>query len=450
MDDTDAGVAGPSSANNPLELLRTRGYIVMCVLGAAVGVPVALVAYGFLALVGKSQNWLFNTLPVDLGFDEMPWWWPIPLLLIAGVIVALAIDRLPGTGGHEPADGFHSGAPPAPIELPGIVLAAFGSLAFGAVIGPEAPLIALGGGLAVLIVHLLKRDAPAQAVLVIGAAGSFAAVSTLLGSPLLGAFLLMEAAGLAGAMMGVVMVPGLLAAGIGALIFVGLDGITGLGTYSLGIPDIPDFETPRLSQFLWAIGIGLLAACLGAVIKRGAKLLQPIVSTRRLLFTPLIGVAVALSAVVFDAITDRGSTSVLFSGQEDLPSLIHDASSWTAGALVALVACKSVAYCLSLSSFRGGPIFPSMFIGAAGGMALSHIGGLPMIAGVGMGIGAMAVSMLGLPLTSVLLAALFLQADAAALMPLIIVAVAVAYVASARLEPAPSPVAAAPPADSDG
>ncbi|HEY6531555.1 MAG TPA: hypothetical protein VIY72_04590, partial [Acidimicrobiales bacterium] len=70
--DTDGGVAGPSSANNPLELLRTRGYIVMCVLGAAVGVPVALVAYGFLALVGKSQNWLFNTLPVDLGFDEMP------------------------------------------------------------------------------------------------------------------------------------------------------------------------------------------------------------------------------------------------------------------------------------------------------------------------------------------------------------------------------------------
>ena len=35
-----------------------------------------------------------------------------------------------------------------------------------------------------------------------------------------------------------------------------------------------------------------------------------------------------------------------------------------------------------------------------------------MIAGVAMGIGAMAVTMLGLPLTSVLLAAVFLQADA--------------------------------------
>ena len=49
----------------------------------------------------------------------------------------------------------------------------------------------------------------------------------------------MEAAGLGGAMMGVVLVPGLLAAGIGALVFVGLDNWTGLGSFSLAIPDIP-------------------------------------------------------------------------------------------------------------------------------------------------------------------------------------------------------------------
>ena len=51
--------------------------------------------------------------------------------------------------------------------------------------------------------------------------------------------------------------------------------------------------------------------------------------------------------------------------------------------------------------------------------------GLPMIAGVGMGIGAMSVAMLNLPLTSVLLASVFLAADAVTLMPLIIVAVVV-------------------------
>ena len=88
-----------------------------------------------------------------------------------------------------------------------------------------------------------------------------------------------------------------------------------------------------------------------------------------------------------------------------------------------LVVCKGLAYGVSLSSFRGGPIFPGMFIGAAGGIALSHLPGLPMIAGVAMGIGAMTVAMLGLPLTSVLLVTVFLPADGLALMPLVIVAV---------------------------
>ena len=91
---------------------------------------------------------------------------------------------------------------------------------------------------------------------------------------------------------------------------------------------------------------------------------------------------------------------------------------------------------MSLSSFRGGPVFPAMFIGAAGGIALSHLPGLPLIAGVAMGIGAMSVVMLTLPLTSVLLATLLLASDGLALMPLVIVAVVVAYVAAARITPA--------------
>jgi H+/Cl- antiporter ClcA len=94
-----------------------------------------------------------------------------------------------------------------PIELPGIVIASFATLSLGVVLGPEAPLIAIGSGLGVLAVHLLKRDAPQMAVAVIGAAGSFAAISTLLGSPLAGAFLLMEASGIGGPMMGVILIP---------------------------------------------------------------------------------------------------------------------------------------------------------------------------------------------------------------------------------------------------
>src|SRR5207248_4782648 len=196
-----------------------------------------------------------------------------------------------------------------------------------------------------------------------------------------------------------------------------------------------------------AIAIGVVAAILGAGIKRLALLLQPIVERRMVLLTPLVGIAIGVIVLIFVEVTGRSSAEVLFSGQDQLPGLIEGAAGWTVGALLMIVLCKGLAYAASLSAFRGGPIFPSMFIGAAGGIALSHLPGLPMIAGAAMGIGALTVAMLGLPLTSVLLTTLFLQADGLALMPLVIVAVVVSYVVAARLAPAPEAKAAAPPAD---
>jgi chloride channel protein, CIC family len=161
--------------------------------------------------------------------------------------------------------------------------------------------------------------------------------------------------------------------------------------------------------------------------------LQPLVERRMLILTPLVGLAVAGCAIAFAESTGRSTSEVLFSGQTGLPSLVHDAAGWTAGALVLVVLFKSAAYALSLSCFRGGPVFPSLYIGAAGGIAMSHLPGLPMIAGAAMGIGAMAVAMLGLPMTSVLLPALLFPSDALALTPLVIVAVVVSYVISARI-----------------
>jgi hypothetical protein len=85
------------------------------------------------------------------------------------------------------------------------------------------------------------------------------------------------------------------------------------------------------------------------------------------------------------------------------------------------------------------PTFPAMFLGAR--RAVSHCPtcpGLPLVAGVAMGIGAMSMVMLTLPLTSVLLATLLLASDGLAVMPLVIVAVVVAHVAAAHLAPRPA------------
>jgi H+/Cl- antiporter ClcA len=430
---------------DPLVVLRSARYVRLLVLAAIVGVPVSAAAYGFLKLVAVVQKAVFDSLPDALGFDTAPTWWPLPVLALGGLLTACAIRFLPGGGGHSPADGFKAGGAWPAEAVPGVVLAALATLSCGAVLGPEAPLILMGSGLGVLAVRLAARDAPPTAAAVIAAAGSFAAISSLLGSPLLGAFLLLEASGLGGAMVSVVLVPGLLAAGVGTLIFIGLDSLTGFGTFSLAIPGLPPFDRPTGAMFAWAIAFGLLAPPVGRGIQLLARAVRPHVEHRMLLRMPVLGLLIGGLAVGFGQATDHPASDVLFSGQDALGSLLGGAAGWSVGALLLLVACKGLAYAFSLSSFRGGPVFPAMFLGAAGGMAASHLPGLELVPSVAMGIGAMCTVMLTLPLTSTLLATLLLAADGLAVMPLVIVAVVVAYVVTARLTPLPAP-AGEPPA----
>src|SRR5215472_370830 len=218
------GASGPPGAPpDPATMLRSRAYVALLVVAAVLGVPISAAAYGFLALVSYLQKELFTHLPHGLGFATAPAWWPLPMLVIGGVLTALAIRYLPGDGGASPAGGFGTHPPPTPVQLPGVLCAALATLAFGVVLGPEMPLIALGSGLGVLATKAARRrQIPAQGVRVLGVTGSFAAISTLLGSPITGAFLLMEISGLGGPTLGLVLLPGLLASGVGALIFIGL------------------------------------------------------------------------------------------------------------------------------------------------------------------------------------------------------------------------------------
>jgi H+/Cl- antiporter ClcA len=418
---------------DPLAPMRSRQYLMLLVVAAILGVPISAIAYWFLKLVALLQGWVFTSVPDGLGFHGEPGWWPVLPLLLAGLIVGPVIKFLPGGGGHSPADGFKASGFPQPNELIGIVVAALATLALGVVLGPEAPLIAIGGGLAFLAVKLAKRDVPATTGAVVAATGSFAAISTLLGSPLAGAFLLLEASGLGGATATLALLPGLLGAGIGALIFIGLDSLTGFGTFSLAIPHLPPFARPDIAEFGWAVLIGVAAAFAGYGIKWLAIFLRGHVERRILLLTPVTGIAIAGLAIAYHSGSGHPSSNILFSGQNALgPLLVHSAS-YTVGALLLLVVCKGLAYSVALSAFRGGPTFPGMLVGAAGGLALSHLPGLPAIPGAAIGIGALMVAMLRLPMTSVLLTTIFLGSDGIATLPLVIVAVVISFVLTVKL-----------------
>ena len=233
---------------------------------------VSLAAWCFLELVYQIQVGVYDNLPGQLGYDNgAPLWWSVPVLGLAGLIVAFAIVRLPGSGGHVPADGLKAEVT-QPIELPGVMLAAIATIRLGVVLGPEAPLIALGGGLGLLAVRLIPRDLPPEVSEVIGASGTFAALSMIFESPLVAAVILIEAAGSVASACRLVLVPGMLAAGIGSLVSTGMGSWTGLSSsaFALGTLDLPDFPRPDIGDFGWTIALAV-ACAVGVFVVRATR-----------------------------------------------------------------------------------------------------------------------------------------------------------------------------------
>ena len=107
--------------------------------------------------------------------------------------------------------------------------------------------------------------------------------------------------------------------------------------------------------------------------------------------------------------------------------LVAQAATLSLGTLALLVLCKGLAWGVSLGSARGGPTFPAIFLGIVGGLLAAHLPGLSETPAVGVLVGATVVSVLQLPLSSIVLALVVTQAGAG-VAPLVIVGVVVAYV----------------------
>jgi H+/Cl- antiporter ClcA len=430
------------SAEEVRATLRSRGYVVLLVMAAVVGLGVSLASWGFLELVHQIQVGTFTDLPRDLGYhDGAPMWFYLPVLAIAGVVAAFAIARLPGNGGHVPAEGLKTGTT-EPAWLPGILLAAFASIGLGLVVGPEAPLIALGGGLGLFAIRSARGDAPQQVQTVIAATGSFAAMSMIFDSPLIAAVILIEAVGLGGPTLPLILLPGLLGSAIGSLISIGMGSWTGLSTsaYALGPLALPSFARPDASDFGWTLLVAPAIAVVGFVVMRSARELHPLLDRRPFLLLPAGGLAVAGLAILFHETSGKGVDQVLFSGQDQLAPLVTQAGAWSLSALALLIAFKSLAWTVSLAGFRGGPTFPALFLGAAAGLMASHLPGFSLTAAVGVGMSAGVVTVLRLPLSAVVLGVLLTSRAGMGASPLIVLGVVAAYLTSLALDrPAEAP-----------
>ncbi len=93
--------------------MRSKGYVVLLMIAAVAGVVVSLAAWGFLELINQVQQELFTHLPHAFGYSHgPPKWWFLAVLGIGALITAFAIAKLPGRGGHIPAEGLATGGSP--------------------------------------------------------------------------------------------------------------------------------------------------------------------------------------------------------------------------------------------------------------------------------------------------------------------------------------------------
>jgi hypothetical protein len=265
-------------------------------------------------------------------------------------------------------------------------------------------------------------------------------LSFLFDSPLIAAVILIEASGIGGPRLPLILIPGLLAAGIGSLVSIGMGSFTGLSTkaYALSPVVLPNYGHPTVGQFGWTIVLAVLIAVVTRGIMVGGLGTYGVVTRRLLLFLPAVALVVAGLAIAFHGITNRSVNEVLFSGQDALSGLVSQAGTWTIAALVWVIVFKGIAYSLCIGSFRGGPTFPAVFLGAAAGILASHLPGFPMTPAVAVGLGASVTAVLRLPLSAIVLATLLTAHSGTGDEPLIIVGVVVAYLVTLALTTRPS------------
>jgi H+/Cl- antiporter ClcA len=419
-------VTAPSA---PQEL-SGRAYLRLVLLGAAIGIPAALVAAGFLALVHELEDFLWYDLPDELGHTSPPWYLVIGLPAVGAGLIVVARSLLPGDGGHRPLAGI-SLAPTPVAYAPGVALAALGTLAFGSVLGPEAPLIALGSVVGVAVTELVKLGTRENAVL--GTAGSFSAISALFGGPLVAGMLLVEAGVGMGAALIPALLPGLVAAACGYVIFVGLGDWGGLDATALSVPGLPEYEGTSIPDLLVGLIVGVLAAVLIVGVRHlAAGIDGP--GGRRLGMPALLiggGLAVGVLAQLADVL-GANSQDVLFSGQASVPDLVAQDS--TKIVLILLVA-KAIGYAISLGSgFRGGPVFPAIFVGVALAMLAVNLFDVSPTLAVAVGAAAGMAAMTKLLFASLLLAALLVGIPGLDATPAAVLAAAGAWLTRTALD----------------
>ncbi|MFG2498466.1 ion channel protein [Streptomyces sp. NPDC048441] len=336
---------------------QARALLPLVVPALLIGVGSSLVLLLLSFVAERMQDLLWDTLPDAVGVSGTSAGWIIAVLTVAGFVVGLVVWRVPGHAGPDPATlGLVD--PPLPVRvLPGLALTVIVALAGGVSLGPENPITAINIALAYALGMKAMPRTPASDWVALAAAGT---IGALFGTPVAAALILSETVTSPGPdprpLWDRLFAP-LVAAGAGALTTV----LIAHPTFQI---DVPAYEGPSWGDVLSAMVISTGAAAVGL----GAVYAFPYLHrVFRQLGHPVLMLTVG--GLVLGALGALGGHLTLFKGLDEMKELTAHAADHDAGNLLLLALVKLLALCVAAScGFRGGRIFPAVFVGVALGM----------------------------------------------------------------------------------
>jgi H+/Cl- antiporter ClcA len=362
----------------PLGSLSVRTLLVLSLPALTIGVLSALVLWGLERIAEGLQHLLWEAAPRSLGIPQDSPWLIIGILTLTGVAVGLVVRYVPGHGGQDSATTELDSPPPALRVVPSVALAAVLGLAGGVSLGPENPIIAINCAIAVAICARFVRAVPPSIAVLLASA---ATVGALFGTPIAAALVLtgtVAAIRGGGSLWDKLFLP-VAAAAAGAIT------MRMLGAPALAF-DVPPYAGPNAVDLFTGFAIAAISAGLGIAAAWALPRVHRLFHSLRnpILFTTLGGLVLGVLGAI-------GGPLTLFKGLDQTGELIAHPEDYSAGQLALFAGIKVVALVVAASAgFRGGRIFPAVFIGVAVGLcAHALVPSIPMglaIACGGMGI----------------------------------------------------------------
>jgi chloride channel protein, CIC family len=303
----------------------------------------------------KIQNFFWDDIPDWLNFNGNGDPWIIFMLTLTGVAVGWVVLNVPGHAGPDPATTGLVSPPLAPAVLPGLAIAMILMLAGGVSLGPENPIMAINIGICFVLGTRYLRAVPGAVWVGLATAGM---IGAMFGTPVAAALVLSETISddVNRPLWDRLFAP-ILAAGAGALTMDVLEQ----PNFSVAVAPYPGFQ---IRDWLYGSIVACIAALLGLVI---IYAFPQVHSAFHRVSNPVA--MITLGGFVLGILGAIGGSITLFKGLAEMKVLTANVSDYSNWDLFKVTIVKLLALLIAAScGFRGGRIFPSVFVGVALGL----------------------------------------------------------------------------------